>query len=345
MNVYDGKHWNIYDILPYQRNFNLINGTRSLGKTYTCQMYILNKCLENGWEFIFITRTLTEKKNGAFERAFKKVTAKEFKDIEFKYNNGGMYYNDENDVQILIGYNIALSEVGKLKNNSFPLVKYILFDEYVLEEDRASAYIGGWKEPDKLLSLYHTVDREEDRVIVFMLANNIKFFNPYHIHPAFNVPKIDRGSIWTSENVLFQNCQETKSLLNDKKNCKFLNMIKGTEYGNYAQEGKYILDNEEFIGGLSDTSRYQFTIEYMGKSFGVYNDYPKGVIVVSDKVDPSCKLIYALTLDDHKENTMLTKSGSYALLKWLGKNYKLGNVRFETMKIKTWAEPGVRLLI
>ena len=46
MYVYDGIHWNIYDILPYQRNFNLINGERSMGKTYTCQMFTLDKCIE-----------------------------------------------------------------------------------------------------------------------------------------------------------------------------------------------------------------------------------------------------------------------------------------------------------
>ena len=72
MNVYDGIHWNIYEILPFQRNFNLINGERSLGKTYTCQMFVLDKCIQKGLEFVYIVRTQDEKKNGVLEMVLKK---------------------------------------------------------------------------------------------------------------------------------------------------------------------------------------------------------------------------------------------------------------------------------
>lgn len=46
MNVYDGLHWNIYEILPYQRNFNFINSERSIGKTYTTEAYVIDKCIQ-----------------------------------------------------------------------------------------------------------------------------------------------------------------------------------------------------------------------------------------------------------------------------------------------------------
>ena len=90
MNVYDGVHWNIYEILPFQRNFNLINGERSLGKTYTCLMFVLDKCIHKGLEFMYITRTQDEKKRGALESAFKKVTANEFKEYSFVYDTEEM---------------------------------------------------------------------------------------------------------------------------------------------------------------------------------------------------------------------------------------------------------------
>lgn len=44
--------------------------------------------------------------------------------------------------------------------------------------------------------------------------------------------------------------------------------------------------------------------------------------------------MYSLTLDDHRENTMLTKASKSVYLKMLTDNYRLANVRFETMKIK-----------
>lgn len=350
MNVYDGIHWNIYEILPFQRNFNLINGERSLGKTYTCQMFVLDKCIQKGLEFVYIVRTQDEKKNGVLEDGFKKVTSNEFKQYTFDYTNEDMFLLEEHaesDVteKRQIGYCIALSEAVKIKKRSFPNVKYMIFDEYMLEEKQAISYVNGWKEPDLLLSIYHTIDREEDRVICFMLGNNTKFHNPYHLHKAFNIPPIEKGGIWTSENVLFQYAVGSNELEVKKSKSKFLRMLDGTDYGTYAKDGNYVYDNYSFIEPLKNSARYNMTIEYDGFKFGVYSDYKKGVIYISDKVDPSCRLSYALTIDDHKENTLLTRNKNVTQLKWLADNFKIGNVRFVSMKVKTKAEKGLALLL
>ena len=67
MNVYDGIHWNIYDVLPYQRNFNLINSERSIGKTFTTLFYFIDKCITKKLEFVYITRTKEEKQENALD--------------------------------------------------------------------------------------------------------------------------------------------------------------------------------------------------------------------------------------------------------------------------------------
>lgn len=350
MYVYDGIHWNIYDILPYQRNFNLINGERSLGKTYTCQMFTLDKCIEKGFEFVYIVRTQDEKKHGVLEEAYQKVIANEFKDYTFEFTNEDMFLcieHPESDIteKKQLGYCIALSEAVKIKKRSFPRVKYMIFDEYMLEEKQAISYVNGWKEPDLLLSIYHTIDREEDRVIVFMLGNNTKFHNPYHLHPAFNIPPIEKGGIWTNENVLFQYAIGSSGLKEKKEKSKFLRMLDGTDYGKYAKEGDYVYDNYSFIEKMQTSARYNFTIEYNGNNYGVYSDFRNGVIYISDKIDPSCKLKYALTIDDHKENTLLTHSKNITQLKWLANNYKIGNVRFVSMEVKMKCEKGIALLL
>lgn len=350
MYVYDGIHWNIYDILPYQRNFNLINGERSLGKTYTCQMFTLDKCIEKGFEFVYIVRTQDEKKHGVLEEAYQKVIANEFKNYTFEFTNEDMFLcieHPESDIteKKQIGYCIALSEAVKIKKRSFPRVKYMIFDEYMLEEKQAISYVNGWKEPDLLLSIYHTIDREEDRVIVFMLGNNTKFHNPYHLHPAFNIPPIEKGGIWTNENVLFQYAIGSSGLKEKKEKSKFLRMLNGTDYGKYAKDGDYVNDNYSFIEKMQTSARYNFTIEYDSNNYGVYSDFRNGVIYISDKVDPSCKLKYALTIDDHKENTLLTHSKNITQLKWLANNYKIGNVRFVSMEVKMKCEKGIALLL
>lgn len=344
------KYWDINRILPFQRCFNFINAERSIGKTYTTQKYVIEKSIKNFTEFVYLVRTQDEKKRGILQSAFEKVTLKEFPKHEFSYNNEEMYLivrDEENEIQekIVLGYCLALSEAVKIKKRSFPKVKYLIFDEYMLENKQGGQYVNGWKEPDLFLSIYHTIDREEDRVICFLLGNNTSFFNPYHLHPAFNIPNIEKGKIWTSENVLFQWAISSKELREQKIKCKFLRMLDNTTYGKYAKDGNYVDDNYSFIQKMSTTAKYAMTLEYMGESFGVYNDLKNGVIYISNKIDPSCKLSYALTIDDHKENTLLTKSNSISQLRWLANNFKLGNIRFVSMEVKMKCEKGIALLL
>ena len=216
-------YWDINKILPYQRNFNLINGERSIGKTYTTQKWVVGKCLEKHQQFVYLVRTQSEKKEGVLERAFEKVMTKEYPGVETAYTEETMSANGE-----IIGFCIAISESQKIKKRSFPNVYYIIFDEYMLEDSSRSNYVSGWKEPDLLLSIYHTIDREEDRVKVFMLGNNTSFFNPYHLHPAFNIQPIKQGQIWTSENVLYQWAEGSKDLKEKRATSKFGKMIQNT---------------------------------------------------------------------------------------------------------------------
>lgn len=344
MNCYDGIHWNIYDILPYQRNFNLINSERSIGKTYTTQKFVLDKCIEKGCEFIYIVRTKTEKDKGVFADAYKKVIRNEFNNFSFEFTNENMFI-EEGENKRLLGYCLALSDNVNTKKLSFPNVKYMIFDEYIVEESKGDRYFTGWKEPDALLRLYHTVDREEDRVILFMLANTIKFQNPYHLHPAFKIPKIEKGKIWTSENVLFQYAKASTELKEKKASSKFVRMIQGTEYGDYANGGIYSYDDYSMIAERTDFSKYVMTLEYNGKSYGVWSDIKIGLIFIDNKVDPSCIFRFALTVSDHKENTMLTRANTSTHLKWLSKNYKFGNVRYCTPEIKERLEQGLSLIL
>lgn len=328
----DRKHFDIFRILPYQRNFNLINGSRSIGKTYTVQTWVLQKCLERGKQFIYIVRTKTEKKQGAFQQAYEKVEMQEFPEHEFIWDTETLTIDGEQK-----GWCIALSEVQEIKKRSFPLVDYFIFDEYMIEEKANTRYVSGWNEPNLLLSLYQTVDRDDDRVKVFMLGNNTSFYNPYHLNGAFNIKPVKLGEIWTSENVLYYYAKESNFVKKQKEQSRFSKMINGTRYGDYATKGKYIEDSDEFIGKHSGNSKYQFTIKVNDNKFGVYYEPDTGLVYISEKVDETNPFVYALTLEDHSENVSLTKvkSGQVKMLSgWL----KHGLVRYESMKVKKISE-------
>lgn len=335
--------WNINEILPYQRNFNFITGERSIGKTYTTLKYILKKCIFNNLEFIYICRTQREKESGILENAQQKVLNNEFKKDVFRFTESNGFLVKDRKPRLL-SHCLALSEASKIKKMSFPRVKYIIFDEYIIEKNSTAKYVNGYDEPDLFLSIYHTADRDEDRIICFLLGNMSTFYNPYHVHPAFNIPEIGKGQIWTSENVLYQNAVAKGTLKEQKEKSKFGRMIDDTKYGDFANKGINVDENNLLIEKMSGNPRYMFTIIYMSEYFGIFSDYKVGKVFISDKYDKTSNIVYALTLDDHSENTLLTKGSSSTMLSWLIKNYKLGNVRFTSPLIKSKAENFLKLL-
>lgn len=329
-------YWNINEILPYQRNFNLIDSERSIGKTYTTEKFLIKKCMENSLQFVYIVRTKTEKDKGALQKGLAKVLANEYPSIGFEPTVDTLSVKGSKQPIALC---LALSEYSKIKKDSFPLVKYIMFDEYILDVNDRRSYFNGWDEPDIFLNIYHTIDREEDRVICFLLGNTISFYNPYHMHPAFNIPKVEKGQIWTSENVLFQWAVADEELKRKKSTCKFLRMIQNTEYGEYAYNGDYNGDNENFIEGLNKNCKYMFTFTY-GENFGIYKDYTTNIVYISSKYDPYCKIRYTINPNDHTETSRLINK-NIPHIKYVSRMYRIGNVRFENMKVKLMFEPVI----
>lgn len=334
-------YWTPHQILPYQRNFNFINGERSLGKTYNTEIFLLDKALNKTVEFVYICRTMIEKEEWVFRDAFDKVINNEFPEINFDFTKDLLTVDG-----VVIGHCIALSEAMKIKRKSYPKVMYTLMDEYMLEQWQNKSYVSGWKEPDLFLSIYHTIDREEDRVKCFLLGNNTTFFNPYHMHSAFNIPEgIERGQIWKSKNVLYQWAVSSDELKELKKNVGFLEMIDGSAYGDYAKNGNYSDGGNQFIMKRSAKADYVFSFVYNDNIFGVWRDFNAGIVFIDKKFDPSFKRVYALTLSDHTENTLLTKGKNISVLKWLSKMYKLGVVRFTDNRVKALSEGGIKLLL
>lgn len=266
----------------------------------------------------------------------------EFKDIEIKTTNEIMLYKNDNK-WITLGYCLAISEFTEIKRRSFPLVDWIMFDEYMLEPKFKHKYVTGWHEPDLFLNIYHSIDRESDRVKCFLLGNTTEFYNPYHMHKAFKIPYINRGEIWYSENVLFYWSEKSEELKEEVKTNKFLRMITDTDYGMYATDAQFADTSQEFIEKRPTASRYFFTIEFNKKLFGIWRATHKPTVYISDIIDNQCKTIYAISMDDHRENNILAKTCS--LIRWLAENYKISNVKFESNEIKALIEPAMKRII
>lgn len=338
-----GKYWDIYKILPYQRRFNFINGERSIGKTYTTQKFLIKQGLEKDREFSYIVRTQKEKEGGILKRAFGKVTEQEYPAEEFFYNNDEMFV-EKNGKKKVIGRCHALTEAVKLKKTPLNNIYYMLFDEYMLELSAQTMYIHGWKEPDLLLSIYHSFDRDEDRIICFLLGNNTTFYNPYHMHPAFNIPIIKKGGIWTGKNVLFQWATASDELKEEKKKSLFQQMIEGSDYGAYAVNGQYSDSEIDFIEPRPASANHLFSIRYNGMIFGIWLQRLTGTMYIDSKYDPSNGLIFALNYKDQNEKSIMDK-GSNFYLKYLANNFKKGKLKFVSPEVKALSEGAIKIIL
>lgn len=332
MNTYDGIHWNIYDILPYQRMFNMINSERLTGKTYTTQMYILDRAIDKGQEFVYICRTIKERDENILGEAFDKVIQREFSGYAFDIDK----HTISLDGQVL-GRCIALSEADKIKKRNYPNVYNMMFDEYIIAPDSPAQYVGGNKEPTLLLNIYHTIDRDTNRLRCFMLANTLQFYNPYHMHKAFAVPHIDVGQIWYNKYILFQRPKPSQALTDIKNKSLFEQMIDGTDYGDYANNGVYIFENKNFVvDKLPQDLTYFATICSETEKYGIWHDNINNLLYISPNFEPTYLINIALSVKDLTSDSILSTKAKTAHVKFLQKFLVTGRVYYvgEVLKAK-----------
>lgn len=340
MNVWDGLHWNIYEILPYQRKFNVIEGMRVIGKTYTTQFYCLDKFMNKGNEFVNLIRYSSKLNKKTLEKNYDKVISENYPDVGFKFFKDRITLDGE-----VVCHNMAISAYQDYKPLSFPRVKHLIFDECLPENPKTVRYVEGWNEPNLLLNIYDTIDRKEDRVICFLLGNLTSFYNPYHMHEVFKFPYIEPGSLWKGKNVLFQRAIPSEALLKKLQASDFHQMTENSSYGNFSMGDKYQDEEQSMIESLPDKNiKYIFTIVYNNNYYGIWTDKIQSKVYVSQKYEIQCKRIYALTIDDHTENTLITK-GKEPLVSWLAKSFKLGVVKFDGEECKSKIFEGIKLIL
>jgi hypothetical protein len=218
----------------------------------------------------------------------------------------------------------------------------ILYEEFLIEENGHAHYLQN--EVEQFLSFYMSIDRYRG-VIVFFLANNTTIVNPYTVYWKLSLPfnsyffKAKNGEVLLE--MVF-----VDGFADERKNTRFGKLISDTPFSDYAIDNKARQDNKIFIMKKTPHSSYYFTVRYLGFTLGIWVDYTEGKLFVSFDVDPCCKLIYSLTVNDHDPNTMLIKSISKSLyLKNLVNEYKAGNVYFENQNIKSVFSDLIKLCL
>lgn len=218
--------------------YNFVVGGRGIGKTYGAKKMVISEYIEEGKQFIYLRRYRDELKTLT---TFFDDIGREFPSFGFRVLGREMqicYDPDENKPSWeTMGYAVALSTAQSRKSTVYDQVHTIIFDEFILEK-AMNRYL-----PDEFTTMnnfYNTVDRWNDRVRVYFLANSVSITNPYFI-----ALDLTADSEWEKRNKGFvvAHYPQSTEFAETVSQTRFGQFIKGTEYADYIL-GNMFADNK-----------------------------------------------------------------------------------------------------
>ena len=200
-----------------------------------------------------------------------------------------------------------------LKSTSFAKVKTIIFDEFIIA---TGTYHYLKNEVHHFLDLIETIARLRD-IRVFCLANAL----------TIDFKTFRNGLIVVN---YIRNEEYRKA----KKASRFGQLIEGTEYGKYAIDNEFLLDDKNFIQKRPSFCTQYSTIIINNKSFGVWRDKRHDMIYISQDYDPTNPCCFAIDIKSHDEHTILVNARNSPWFKIVIDAYRMGLLRFENQNIK-----------
>ena len=337
--------WDPNRTASYNALFNFIVGMRGAGKTYGCLMRQINRFLKSPkshrWHFMYIRRMKTELKDlttAQHGRLFDAVQV-EFPDHELKASGNVLTCDDE-----VMGYGMPLSTSTILKSQAFPLVREIIFDEFIIDNTRTYHYLPD--EVRKFQDAYETIARpgnnpDRPEVRVWFLSNAVTISNPYFAEYGLRPPvNGDIQRFGPTRDMLVQSVTNPR-LAEAKKSTRFGKIISGTTYAAYAYDNEWLLDDETFVEQKTQRATYWMSLRCRDTWFGIWFDALQGIYYVSKNYNPQHPVQVSATTDDMMPNTMLLRGRSNAFFTRLRIAYENGWIRYESVKIKSMIQNDV----
>jgi hypothetical protein len=297
--------------LTYNRIFNFVVGVRGGGKTFNTLKHCIEKYLKDGSEFIYLRRRqvhLDDACNGSKGSGdlFADIRAKGyFPNNELKVvsdKSGG--YNFYCDGKVM-GYGKALSTSAGRRSASKPNVKRIMYDEFLIDDSTGSSerYLNHGNEMFLFNNFYETIARGRDIPVMF-IGNAFSMVNPYFLELGIRIQdiqnnKVYKGKAWT---VLFW---KDEQFIAEREKTQFFQATKDTKFNEHAFGNTFYLDRNDFIKKRPKDSEHQFSLVYLGKTYGVWVDWDKGAYYVSSKgANTSREKTISMSLADNKPNNV-----------------------------------------
>lgn len=222
--------FNIDNVLAYNCFLNIVFGGRGIGKTTQFIIWALNRFKNYGEQFIYLRRYKPEVK------LQQRLLDKYCDGIKVVGDgNGGWIYKWNEHI---ICYCIALSQGSNYKSVEFDKVKTIIYDEAIISPSSRQYYIKN--EVTALFEFMSTVIRLRN-ARVFVLGNNLNYFNPYCQY--FNVPLFKDIYCDKDRGLYIQYAKDSPVLRAIEEDTPLFKLTQGTAYHEYHYNNTVLTDN------------------------------------------------------------------------------------------------------
>lgn len=202
------NYYNISKLMKTNARYLMCFGERSNGKTFQSLLYGLKEYCMHGSQMAIIRRYREDfkgKRGGAYwdnlvydgegKNHIKELTKGKYDRVTYYSGKWYLAYWDEENQKYVsepepFAYAFALTEMEHEKGNSYPLVRTILFDEFMTR---------GQYLPDEFVLFMNTIStivRGRDNVKIIMAANTVSQYCPYFDEMGINhVRQMKKGDI------------------------------------------------------------------------------------------------------------------------------------------------------
>lgn len=313
MDYYNGDNTlQLKDKRGKQPQLYLITSTRGTGKTTYFGRKMLHGFLDEGKQWIQLIRFKNELMNFT-ANYFDDVIANspELEGTQIKIQMIGKQVYSEILVNGKVGgFVIPLNSSEQIRKIShvFSNTQAIVFEEFQVES--------GMYCPNELIK-FHSITTSVGRgrgqmyryLPIYMLSNPVSVINPYFIELDIADKITNKTKYYIGDGFIVENFWSEdihKAAEESGINRAFAN----SKYTQYLTNGKYLNDNDSFIGSMQGQSHYLATIAYDGKQYALRYFKKQDVVYCDRKVDKTFKNVISFTTTDHTSSTIMQRNNN-----------------------------------